>query len=221
MKAQTINDKSWKSYNNEPLRDGEILVPQLVSREYAIARGADPANLRTWVKCGVRFLVMFVPVPVAQEKICWQVFNSEVNELLDERLGPNRRSRCLIPQPDGSVKTCPKMKSGSHVPCAICPYRGVYEKEDRSVVSLDELDEDAYHPMVASPPSESVAVERFLLDDLLDYLRGINPALADVVSLGFQGFDKKDIVRMLPVKSSQAYELVKKAENLTRDFLRK
>ena len=65
MKAQTINDKSWKSYNNEPLHDGEILVPLLVNRDYAIARGADPANLRTWTKSGVRFLVMFVPVPVA------------------------------------------------------------------------------------------------------------------------------------------------------------
>ncbi len=147
MKAQIINDKSWKSYNNEPLRDGEILVPQLVSHEYAIARGADPANLRTWTKSGVRFLVMFVPVPVAQEKICRQEFNSEVNELLDERLGPNRRSRCLIPQPDGSVKTCPKRKNGNHAPCAACPYRGVYEKEDRSVVSLDELDQDAYHAL--------------------------------------------------------------------------
>ena len=30
MKAQKNHDNPWKSYNNEPLREGEVLVPQLV-----------------------------------------------------------------------------------------------------------------------------------------------------------------------------------------------
>ena len=55
MKAQKNHDNPWKSYNNEPLREGEVLVPQLVDdRNYAIAIGAKPENLRM-VK-GRRFL---------------------------------------------------------------------------------------------------------------------------------------------------------------------
>ena len=43
-------EKNWISYNNAPLREGEVLVPQLVDdREYAIAIGAKPENLRTAV----------------------------------------------------------------------------------------------------------------------------------------------------------------------------
>ena len=56
-------------------------------------------------------------------------------------------------------------------------------------------------------------------DDLVAYLKTINSDLADVVTLGFQGFDKKDVVKQLPVKSSQAYDLYAKAEKLTREFL--
>lgn len=28
-----IKDNNWKSYNDAPLKDGEVLVPQLVSKE--------------------------------------------------------------------------------------------------------------------------------------------------------------------------------------------
>ena len=101
----SINGKNWISYNGEPLREGEVLVPQLVDdRDYAIAIGAKPENLRTWTKGGVSYTVMFVPVTADQETISQQAFDAAVNEFLDEKLGPNRHSRCLIPQPDGTKK---------------------------------------------------------------------------------------------------------------------
>ncbi len=88
MKAQSVNDNSRKPYNNVPLREGEVLVPMMVTREFAIGQGADPANLRTWTKSGVQFLVMFTAVPADQEQICQQNFDKAVNQMLDERIGP-------------------------------------------------------------------------------------------------------------------------------------
>ena len=221
MKAQTTNDNRIP-FNGKPLREGEVLVPQLVDdREYAIAIGAKPENLRTWSKGGVSYTVMFVPVPADQEKISQQFFDAAVNEMLDEKLGPNRHSRCLIPQPDGSVKVCPKVKDGNHAPCSQCPHKGEYEREDKSNVSLNELDEENFHPMEAAPSAEAEALEEIIFDDLVAYLKNINPTLADVITLGFQGFDRKDVIRQLPVKSSQAYDLYAKAERLSREFLSK
>ena len=220
MKAQKNHDNPWKSYNNEPLREGEVLVPQLVDdRNYAIAIGAKPENLRTWSKGGVSYTVMFVPVPADQETISQQAFDAAVNELLDEKLGPNRHSRCLVPQPDGTKKVCPKVKDGNHAPCATCPHKGEYEREDRSMLSIETLNEDEYHPMQAAPSAEAEALEMAIFEYLVEYLKTINSDLADVVTLGFQGFDKKDVVKQLPVKSSQAYDLYAKADKLTREFL--
>lgn len=216
------SEKNWTSYNGEPLRNGEVLVPQLVdNRDYAIAIGAKPENLRTWTKGGVSYTVMFVPVPAEQEKICKQAFDAAVNELLDEKLGPNRHSRCMVPQPDGTKKECPKVKNGNHAPCATCPHKGIYERADRSIVSIERLNEDEFHPMGAVPSPENELMEEIIFDDLILYLKSINPRLADIVTLGFEGFDKKEIVKHLPVKSSQAYDLCSKAEKLTREFLGK
>ena len=215
-------EKNWIPYNNAPLRVGEVLIPQMVdNREYAIAIGAKPENLRTWTKGGVRFTVMFVPVPADQETICKQVFDAAVNEFLDEKLGPNRRSRCMVPQTDGTCKPCPKVKNGNHEPCAICLHRSEYEREDRSIVSLDELSEDGFHPTTAVPSAESVSMEKFLLNDLLEYLSNIDPVLAEITSLGFNGFCKSEIIQQLPLKHTQAYSLCKKAEELTCKFLQR
>jgi hypothetical protein len=123
----------------------------MVTREFAIGQGADPANLRTWTKSGVQFLVMFTPVPANREQICQQNFDKAVNQMLDERIGPNRHSRCMIPQPDGTEKPCPKVKDGNHAPCATCPHKGEYKKEDRSTVSYEELDDENYAPMECAP----------------------------------------------------------------------
>lgn len=209
------NHENWKPYNNDPLREGEVLVPQLVDdTEYATAIGAKPENLRTWSTAGITYTVMFVPVPADQELICLQTFNAAVNEMLDEKLGPNRWSRCMIPQPDGTRKPCPKVRNGNHAPCASCPHRGEYEREDRSVISIDDI------TIGAVPSAESEALEKVMFDELVSYLKDMNPVLADVVTLGFRGFSRKGVVGQLPVKSSQAYDLYAKAKRLTRAFLR-
>ena len=222
MKAQSINGNTRKSYNDMPLRAGEALVPQMVTdRWYSISIGGKPQNFRTWTLAGVRYTVMFVPVKTDEVTVSMKDFTETLNELLDEKLGPNRHSRCLIPQPDGSVKVCPKVNGNNHAPCSMCPHRGEYEREDRSIVSLDELAEDDYTPMECVPSAESVAMDGLLLKDLIKEVRRKKPILADIVSMGYDGLTKKEIVQRLGMKSSQAYELYAQAEKLVRAFLRR
>ena len=90
--AKQGND--WKAYDGRELKDGEVLVPQMVTQEYARSIGADMSALRTWTTAGIRYTVMFVPVPEEQEEICRKIFCQELNEYLDEKIGPARRGRC-------------------------------------------------------------------------------------------------------------------------------
>ena len=213
------SDKSnWKPYNDQPLKADEVLVPQMVDEDYARGSGANMANLRTWKKCGISFLVMFIPVKKSQEKQAMRVFNAHVNELLDEKLGPNRHSRCLIPQPDGSKKACPKKQGGNHPDCEHCPHRNEYEREDRSSVSLNYLDEFEYAAGSAPSASDEFMVGE-LLRELLEELEKRNPQLAKIVTLGYAGYEKKEVLSMLGVKQAQAYNLWNEAERLTKEFL--
>jgi hypothetical protein len=101
----------------------------------------------------------------------------------------------------------------------MCPHRGEYEREDRSVVSLDELTEEDFSPMECVPSAESVAMDVLTLDALLKHLRSINPIMEQIVSMAHYGLKKKEIVRRLGVKSSQAYALYTKTEMIVREFL--
>lgn len=220
--ARKNNAAAWKSYNGEPLREGEVLVPMMVDDlQYAIDLGAKRENLRTWKTIGVSFAVMFVPVPADQEAISKGSFYAGLKELLDEKRGPNRFARCMIPQADGSKKVCPKCQNGNHLPCAACPYKDLYERENKSMISIEELKGEEYKKHMYTCSAESEAMMELLFDDLQDYLHDIEPALEQVVTLGFQGFDRKEIVQQLPGKKTRTYQTYARAEKLARDFLLK
>ena len=205
-------------FNGESLRDGEVLVPQFISRDYADL--IDATDVRTWYMCGVPYLVMFVAVPAEQAEIALKAFNADVNDYMDERLGPNRRSRCLIRQPDGSTRPCPKETNGRYNPCTGCLHRGKLEKEDRSPVSLDALNEEGFHPAEAAPSAESCAMLGFLLEDLLDEFSDKCPRYVDIIRLSYDGLDKKKILQQLPMKKSQAYQTYKGCRKAVEEFLK-
>ena len=219
MKSFAPNaQQAWTAFDGEPLREGEILTPQIVDPEYARMIGTK--DVRTWTMCGVRYHVMFVAVPLDQAEIALKTYYAELNELLDEKLGPNRYSRCLITLPDGSRERCPKVKNGKVNRCTGCPLRGKLEKEDRSTVSLDALDEEEYAPMENAPSAEEVAGLGLLLEDLLTELEKASPRSAEIVRLGWEGLEKKEIVEMLSLCKSQAYEAYRKARKDVEAFLR-
>ena len=179
--AKQGND--WKAYDGRALKDGEVLVPQLVTQEYARSLGAEMENLRIWSKGGVHYFVMFVAVPEAQEELGWTVFNQEVNELLNEKLGPVRTGR--------------------------------------EEYSLDALGEWGFEARDRRFSPESFLIEEYLLEALIQEAERVNPLFRDVIRLGWSGLARSEIIGALPVKKSQAYDLVRKCREAAKEFLKK
>ncbi len=217
-KLDNQSKNNYLPYNGEPLQENEILVPQFITREYAEL--IDAMGVRTWYKSGIPYMVMFVPVPKDQAHIALQAFNADVNDYLDEKLGPNRYSRCLIPQSDGSYRPCPKESNGKRNTCRECPLRGKLEKEDRNPISLESLEEENFHPMANESSAESCAMFGFLLQDLLDDFTVKCPRYADIIQLGLSGMDKKAILQQLPMKKTQAHQTYNDCEIATKNFLK-
>lgn len=219
MANQDNNRKSNPiPYNGEPLQEGEVLVPMLVDQDFA--RSIEASGLRTWHKGGVYYAIIHVPVPREQEKISWQAFYADLNGFLDEQLGPNRYARCLLPREDGSVRPCPKETDGRYNACCGCPYRGMLEKEDRSMLSLETLSEENACPMKTESSAESEAMLGFLLGDLLAALEQINPAYGQIIRLGYEGCSTKEIVSRMPQGKSQAYQMIRECRRRAEEFLR-
>ena len=99
--------KDWKCYDGRELEEGQVLVPQLVTAEYARGLGADMRNLRTWKTAGVPYRVMFVPVSIDRHEISMKAFYADLNEYLDEKLGPGRRGRCVVSLDELLEENCP------------------------------------------------------------------------------------------------------------------
>ena len=54
------------------------------------------------------------------------------------------------------------------------------------------------------------------LDDLLKYVSDKDPTIGTVLRLGWQGYNRKQIVEALPVKKSRAYDVLKATEQLLK-----
>ena len=179
--AKQGND--WKAYDGRALKEGEVLVPQLVTMEYARSLGAEMDNLRIWSKGGVHYFVMFVAVPKAQEELGWAVFNQEVNEHLNEKLGPVRTGR--------------------------------------EEYSLDALAEWGVEARDSRYSPESILTEGLLLEALISEAERVNPLFRDVIRLGWSGLKRSEIIGALPVKKTQAYDLVRRCREAAKEFLKR
>ena len=60
-----------------------------------------------------------------------------------------------------------------------------------------------------------------LLDELLATLVQRKPLYGEIVRMGLQGLKKKEIIVRLPIRKSQAYQLISECEKAARDYLRK
>ena len=77
------NFSNRKSYNDAPLREGEVLVP--IATTYADARhfGMNLENLETWHFYGKKVLVAFAPVQEVAFDAAMKFFNQEVHHILN------------------------------------------------------------------------------------------------------------------------------------------
>ena len=59
-----------------------------------------------------------------------------------------------------------------------------------------------------------------LLDEMAAELGEENPLYSEIIRLGYQGLTRKEIAESLPVKKSQAYEMIRKCREEAERFLR-
>ena len=77
-----------KSYNNDPLKEDEVLVPVLISdRETASTFNLDRENMETWRIHGHRITVAFIPAPIEQKASLTKIFWDEVRDYITDLIG--------------------------------------------------------------------------------------------------------------------------------------
>lgn len=205
-----------KAYDNRTVKPDEVLVPMVVDDELIDLYEMDKRNIRTWHMGGVPYKVAFYPVPADNVKTAMSQFNSQVNELLGER----RDARCMIPQPDGSYKVCPKKNGNNRCACVDCPHNGEYEREDKTIVSLDNMmDEFEYEPSTTQSAEDEVMLA-YTLEDLFERLHKIDPRMEQIVLMGLDGLDKETIFKQLKLQKSQGYNIYKQTKTETLKILR-
>lgn len=217
----TINNATDReAYNGVPLKVGEALVPMVVDEQFLDLNAVSADKVRTWQMAGITYRVVFYAVPEDKSQMAMQQYYSEVNDLLNLKLGRNRDSRCLIPQEDGSFKVCPKKSGDNRCACKDCPYNGKLQKEDRGIASLDKMLEEDDWQAPAPDNVEDEALLGMTLADLLEYLTEKYPRYHKIVTLGLQGFTTKEIVDKLGVNKSRAYQEINNAKKTVKDFLK-
>lgn len=212
----TIDNTSLehKAYDNRNIKAGEVLVPMVVTDELIDLYAMDRHNIRTWKKAGRQFMVAFYPVPAADEKIAMTQFNTQVNELLGER----RDARCLIPQPDGTLKVCPKKNGNNRCSCMDCPDKTKYEREDKSFASLDVLYETYKYEASEETPMEDVVVLADSLNTLLQRLEEKEPRYAQIIRLIIADYTPAEIIETIKLNKSRGYQEIKNAQKLAKEL---
>lgn len=76
-----------KSFNNEPLREGETMIPVFVSSwEMVRTFNMDKENMETWRINGHQILVAFTPAHIGQKNHLMSLFWNEVREYIKEQV---------------------------------------------------------------------------------------------------------------------------------------
>ena len=126
-----------RTLNDIPIQPGEELVKVFIGRDFTLdPNGEDMKNLHWGRIAKIWYRYAYVPVPKDMVEVAKQAFTSALNEMISEVLGPQRWARCLVPQPDGTLKPCNK----DHAPkCSECPYHGKLGTEDRRTANIEYL----------------------------------------------------------------------------------
>ena len=105
-----------KSYNGQPPRPGEVLVPFWCNKDLQLDNDTCiPENFTTWKKGGYHFLIGSAPIRESAYTEYLQDFNRQINSFLDTW----RAGRCITGyRPDGTPITCSKSEK-----CTGCPQK--------------------------------------------------------------------------------------------------
>jgi len=221
-----------KTYNGAPIPEGHVLAPVWLTRAMVKAdRSVVDANLTTWKIGGISLLIGFTPVPGDTFAAYMKLFWEDINEYLDTK----RPGRCVLGKnDDGTPYLCPY---GNHCKgCTDCfdeegkPRERINTKSSKFVsleaqyglYNADEEGEEAavleIPDTIHMQPDEEVYLE-MLFADLVKHLESIHPRYAQIVTLGRKGYEPEEIISAINLKKSRGYQEIKKAEQLTKEFL--
>lgn len=167
----------------------ENLIPMEISREEAIAMGLDPTEIRP-VKIGSR-LVNGMLIPAASE----EQYRSIIRDIWKEEQRVVRSRKCSVSNGRGGLKRC----EGN---CGECEHM-----KTGTALSLDDLKDE--NGMEVSEPAFDAcgtALTAVLFQDLMGKLRELDPELADIFGLLYDGESQRSITKIIGAKSQSSVE---------------
>lgn len=167
----------------------ENLIPMEISREEAIAMGIDPTEIRP-VKIGSR-LVNGMLIPAASE----EQHRSSIRDIWKEEQCVVRSRKCSVSNGRGGLKRC----EGN---CGECEHM-----KTGTALSLDDL-KDENGMKVSEPDFDAcgTALTAVLFQDLMDKLHELDPELAEVFELLYDGESQRSIAKIIGAKSQSSVE---------------
>lgn len=215
-----------KSYNGQPPRPGEVLVPFWCNKDLQLDNDTCiPENFTTWKKGGYHFLIGFAPINESAYAEYMKDFNRQINSFLDTW----RAGRCITGyRSDGTPITCPKTKK-----CTGCPQKGLLERynpkkaKEQETLSLDFIyDGDGFDNIMPTSPSpeEIICTETDRSEDahyeiLIARLMEDKPRYAEIVRLSKTKVPIDGIGKVIGLKSSRCHEEVINSYNMCCDLL--
>ena len=149
------------NYNGNPLKPGEVLVLTPYDEDDVGANCTNKENIVTVSMAGRFFKAVLKAVPTGFSSIAKAQFNDWINS----QLPAQRDGRCMIPQPDGSFKECPRKSGTNHPACNACSHRNEYERKDKLVVSVEFLEDEFGYTAATAPSVEDDYIDRETLSE--------------------------------------------------------
>ena len=144
------------NYNGNPLMPGEVLVLTPYDEDDVETNCTNKENIVTVSMAGRFFKAVLKAVPLESEAVAKSQFNDWVNS----QLPLQRDGRCMIPQPDGTVKECPRKRGDNHPACKDCPHQNGYVRKDKLVVSVESLEDEFGYTAATVPSVEDDYINR-------------------------------------------------------------
>lgn len=165
------------------------LIPMEISRKEAIAMGLDPTEIRP-IKIGKR-LVDGMLIPADSEK----QYRGIIRDIWKEEQRIVRSRKCSVSNGRGGLKRC----EGN---CSECEHM-----KTGSALSLDDLkDENGMEVSEPTIDACSTALTAVLFQDLMNKIRELDPELADIFGLLYDGESQRSIAKIIGAKSQSSVE---------------
>lgn len=142
------------NFNGEALQADEVLVFTPYDEDDVKANVTHKENIVTITKGGYSVKAVLKAVPKAFEAEAKAQFNSWQRE----QKPAATEGRCMIPQPDGSLKECPKKSGDNRVSCENCPNREKYARKVTSKVSLEHQEDENGYTLATAPAVDDLFI---------------------------------------------------------------